>query len=140
MLTFNLQSPSFVSLVNMLPILRSHSDGERCQLFMNEAGLKIKKSNRYFQHYHAAKQSSNPYAFRKHMDNKEKGGGKQVDMGKYMLFFTLLLTEMQNFISKPNFSHQQLLDTNQQQAALRMNCDKVLFFFPLPLSSVFREH
>lgn len=34
----------------------------------------------------------------------------------------------------PVFSQQQLRDTNQQQAALWMNCDKVLFFPPPPPS------
>lgn len=48
--------------------------------------------------------------------------------------------QMHHLVSKPNFSQQHLQDTKQQQTALWMNCDKVLFFSPLPLSSVFREH
>lgn len=49
-----------------------------------------------------------------------------------MYVWTHLYTQMHHLISKPNFSQQQLRDTNQQQAARWMSCDKVLFFSPLP--------
>lgn len=45
-------------------------------------------------------------------------GTKHKDADKYIHIFTLLHTELQCLINKPNFSQQQLRDTNQQQAAL----------------------